>query len=95
MVSKPAPNKDLSKSAKKNAARKAKRAADQQLKGESGSSGIQLAQDIAKVKITAEDASPKPVKKVASFIFCISVLNYVAGFGEANKKLKKETEANS
>jgi hypothetical protein len=68
MVSKPAPNKDLSKSAKKNAARKAKRAADQQLKGESGSSGIQLAQNIAKVKITAEDASPKAVKSCVFYL---------------------------
>jgi hypothetical protein len=51
-----------SKSAKKNAARKAKRVADQ---GEGGEdSGVKLAQEMAKTKIAEAPAAEDPAKKI-------------------------------
>ena len=60
-VPKPVVKKEMTKAQKKNAARKAKRALDQKEKMASGESGIHLAQEMAKAKITAEDAPAKPV----------------------------------
>lgn len=63
-AAKPVANTPMTKAQKKNAARKAKRAIEQNTQSDCPT-GVKLAQDIAKVKITSEQPKVRPISAVS------------------------------